>query len=220
MKKLLVVVGMMLAAKLPAQACDCAPPPPADKAVAGAAAVFVGTVQQVKRDEQSTVNIVTLTVEQAWKGIAADQKTVTVRTCINGACCGYGFQEKVGYLVYAHSEGKSLHVSLCSRTKPLTNAEEDLVFLTGDAAAAKKMKANAVSPAPAPVEPPPVPAGLTVGLQENGLVVVAVHTSGKTIWQVKLPRPATAVQVENNRVTVQPLGWVIDLASGKLLERR
>jgi hypothetical protein len=102
MKKLLAVVGMMFAANMAAQACRCAPPPPADKALETAAAVFVGTVQEVKREEQSRDKIVTLTVEQAWKGLAADQKTVTVQTCISGACCGYGFQEKVGYLVYAH----------------------------------------------------------------------------------------------------------------------
>jgi hypothetical protein len=95
-----------------------------------------------------------------------------------------------------------------------------LVFLTGDAATAKKLKANAVSPpAPAPQAPTPAPPGLTVSLQENGSVVAAVHTSGKTIWQVKLPSPASAVQVEGNRVIVEPSGLVLDLASGKAVQQ-
>jgi hypothetical protein len=210
----LMIVGMMLAANLTAQACDCVSPP-VDKAFEKAAAVFVGTVQQVKREEQSAVNIVTLTVEQAWKGIAADQKTVTVQTASSGKACGYEFQEKVSYLVYAYGEGKSLRTGECSRTKPLANAEEDLVFLTGDAATAKKIRSTAVPPpAPAPQAPTPAPPGLTVSLQDNGQAVAAVHTSGKTIWQVKLPAPATAARVEGNRVFVEPSGLVLARLTG------
>jgi hypothetical protein len=69
--------------------------------------------------------------------------------------------------------------------------------------------------------PPPNPAleRLTVGLQDNGQVVAAVHTSGKAIWQVKLPAPATAARVEGNRVFVEPSGLVLDLASGKAVQK-
>jgi hypothetical protein len=211
---------MMLAANMAAQACKCAPPPPADKALETAAAVFVGTVQQVQHEEQSAVKIVTLTVEQAWKGLAADQKTVTVQTSASGADCGYGFQEKVGYLVYAHGDGKSLGVSLCSRTRPLANADKDIEVLN-------QVVAGTYVPPPPPPPPPkpevaaPVDAGngVTVGLQENGQVVAAVHRSGKTIWQVKLPAPASAVQVEGDRVIVQPSELVLDVASGKAVQK-
>jgi hypothetical protein len=149
MKKLLMIAGVVLAAKLAAQACDCVSPP-VDKAFEKAAAVFAGTVQDVRDDRQSGVKIVTLTVKQAWKGLAADQKTVTVQT------------------------------------------------------------AQALTPAPP---------GLTVGLQENGSVVAAVHTSGKTMWQVKLPAAATAARVEGNQVIVEPSGLVLDLASGKAVQQ-
>lgn len=218
MKNLLLVVWMMVAANMAAQACDCVSPL-VDKAFEKAAAVFVGTVQQVKREEQSAVNIVTLTVEHAWKGIAAGQRTVTVQTASSGKACGYEFQEKVGYLVYAFSEGKNLRTGECSRTKLLANAEEDLVFLTGDAATAKMIRSTAVPPpALAPQAPTPAPPGLTVSLQENGSVVAAVHTSGKTIWQVKLPAPAAVARVEGNRVIVEPSGLVLGLASGKAVQ--
>ena len=149
MKKLLMIAGMVLAAKLTTQACDCVSPP-VDKAFEKAAAVFAGTVQEVRDDRQSGVKIVTLTVEQAWKGLAADQKTVTVQTASSGKACGYEFQEKINYLVYAYGESKSLRTDECSRTCPLANAEEDLVFLTGDAATAKKIRTTAV-PLPAAV---------------------------------------------------------------------
>lgn len=219
MKKLLMIAGVVLAAKLTTQACDCVSPP-VDKAFERAAAVFAGTVQEVRDDRQSGVKIVTLTVEQAWKGLAADQKTVTVQTASSGKACGYEFQEKINYLVYAYGESKSLRTGECSRTCPLANAEEDLVFLTGDAATAKKIRTTAVPlPAPAPQALTPAPPGLTVGLQENGSVVAAVHKSGKTMWQVKLPAPATAARVEGNQVIVEPSGLVLDLASGKAVQQ-
>jgi hypothetical protein len=73
----------------------------------------------------------------------------------------------------------------------------------------------------AAIPPPPNPAleRLTVGLQDSGRVVAAEHTSGKTVWQVKLPAPASAVQVEGNRVIVQPAGLVLDLATGKAVQQ-
>ena len=122
-----LVVWLCVVAPFAGWACSCLPPPPADQAFTQAAAVFVGTVQQVKRAEQLNVKFVTLQVEQAWKG--AVTKRVTVQTCIDGACCGYGFQEKESYLVYAHGAGKSLSVSLCSRTRPLAQADDDIAAL-------------------------------------------------------------------------------------------
>ena len=70
-----------------------------------------------------------------------------------------------------------------------------------------------------PPLPNPALERLTVGLQDNGQVVAAVHTSGKAIWQVKLPAPATAARVEGNRVFVEPSGLVLDLASGKAVQK-
>jgi hypothetical protein len=74
-------------------------------------------------------------------------------------------------------------------------------------------------PESAPQAPTPAPPGLTVSLQDNGQVVAAVHTSGKAIWQVKLSAPATAARVEGNRVFVEPSGLVLDLASGKAVQK-
>jgi hypothetical protein len=74
-------------------------------------------------------------------------------------------------------------------------------------------------PESAPQAPTPAPPGLTVSLQDNGQVVAAMHTSGKAIWQVKLPAPATAARVEGNRVFVEPSGLVLDLASGKAVQK-
>jgi hypothetical protein len=86
-----------------------------------AAAVFAGEVRSVKTEGHNL--IVEIKVEKVWKG--AITRTVVVQTANSGAACGYSFAEGKKYLVYAHGKG-SLSVSLCSRTKPLESASEDL----------------------------------------------------------------------------------------------
>jgi hypothetical protein len=56
--------------------------------------------------------------------------TVSVTTAGSGPACGYTFKIGGQYLVYAYrpKDGSGLSVSLCSRTRPLANAAEDLAF--------------------------------------------------------------------------------------------
>ena len=183
----------------------------------------VATVQDIQQDGKSGRKLVTLTVKQGWKGLEpAWATTITVSTCASGACCGYGFQEKEGYLVYADGEGKSLSVSLCSRTRPLANADEDIAVLNkvvaGEQIAA--LPKPQTTPAPEVAAPADAGNGLTVGLQDGGMSVVAIHAaSGKMIWKVKLQGPAGAVRVEGNQVIVAPQNWVIDRATGKVIRQ-
>ena len=46
-----------------------------------------------------------------------------------GAACGYHFEEGQGYLVYAYGKEESFKVDLCSQTKLLSKASEDLALL-------------------------------------------------------------------------------------------
>lgn len=114
-----------LSAPRPAAACSCAPPPPPKEAMEKAKAVFAGKVTGVvDRDGRKTV---TLDVSRSWKG--AGVKKVVVTTASSGAACGYGFSTKgdAEYLVYAFDDGAGgLSTNICTRTKPLAGAEEDL----------------------------------------------------------------------------------------------
>jgi hypothetical protein len=104
-----------------ALACSCVPPPPPVDALAQSDAVFVGTVLKI---EDGTDNrSVTFRVTRYWKGI--DAFVVTVSTGFNDGDCGYPFQEGKPYLVYAHGE-KELHTNICTRTRLLSDAREDL----------------------------------------------------------------------------------------------
>ena len=46
-----------------------------------------------------------------------------------GAACGYPFKEGQEYIVYAYEKEEPFKVDLCSQTKPLSKASEDLALL-------------------------------------------------------------------------------------------
>ena len=110
-------------------ACTCAPPPAPDEALAEAAAVFSGKVVQIKRhtpagDIFGGVEVV-FRVDRAWKGV--NKSTARVFTSSQSAACGYSFSKGQTYLVYASGNSRGrLSTNLCSRTKRLKDAREDL----------------------------------------------------------------------------------------------
>ena len=112
-----------------ARACSCVQMSPAD-ALAASVAVFEAKVTAIAPGPappafQARSLRVTLRVTRGWKGL--DQEEVlTVHTAGNGALCGYAFEVGQSYLVYAHGELADLTVSLCSRTRPMADAEQDL----------------------------------------------------------------------------------------------
>jgi hypothetical protein len=124
----------VLLALIPQQvyACSCVPAgPPADE-LARSSAVFSGKVSSkhvplfVLQPSIDPVQV-TFNVSRVWKGPAF--QTLVVHTGVDGGSCGYGFQDDQEYLVYAFGEEGHLRVSLCSLTKPLANAAEDLSAL-------------------------------------------------------------------------------------------
>lgn len=66
-------------------------------------------------------------VLQGWRGEPGE--TVQLRTGAGGGDCGYDFEKGVAYLVYAHARNGALTTGICSRTKRLADAAEDLEYL-------------------------------------------------------------------------------------------
>ena len=54
---------------------------------------------------------------------------VTFGTGVGGGDCGFSFRAGQTYLVYATGRREALHTSICSRTRPLEEATEDLEAL-------------------------------------------------------------------------------------------
>jgi len=71
---------------------------------------------------------VTFTVSQSWKGVSS--RRVTIVTGRGGGDCGFEFKSGVDYLVYAYEPGgDGCQTNICTRTKELAHAAEDLAFL-------------------------------------------------------------------------------------------
>jgi len=109
--------------------CRCLPPKPPCHEYNNAAAVFVGLVTSIPHNKGESMNLVRMTVVRAYKGV--DGEEVEVGTPGSSAACGYGFADGQRYLVYAYrsSEDEGLSTNLCTRTRPLSRADEDLEYL-------------------------------------------------------------------------------------------
>jgi hypothetical protein len=118
-------------------ACDCPYYGAPCKAFANTPTVFAGRVVKISTIDRKTASgveykdrLVFFDVERSYRGWTA--KTAEVVTGWGGGDCGYKFQEGVGYLVYAypHPETGKLYTGICQRTRPLTEAEEDLEYFS------------------------------------------------------------------------------------------
>lgn len=127
MKKLIFVCALGIFSAAEALACSCMPPGPPKEELKEADAVFVGKVVRLETegDEFTGQLKATIRASKVWKGPV--RRYVVVRTARQGSMCGYGFQTSQKYVVYTYkSEDGRLTTNICSRTKPLAQAAEDL----------------------------------------------------------------------------------------------
>jgi hypothetical protein len=139
---LTALAGLMLVTTGEARACSCGPSGPPCQNAFQVDAVFAATVRTIVAlpddDEPqippgSTRIPRTVRVEftdvVAYRGIQTP--TVSVITAGTGPACGYAFTPGKRYLVYANrtKDGKGLVTGICSRTRLLQDADEDLRFL-------------------------------------------------------------------------------------------
>ncbi len=76
----------------------------------------------MEQQEESQIRI-DLDVLKSWKG--PEKQRISVHTAESTAACGYPFEAEKEYLVYATGEDP-FRVGLCSLTKPIADASEDL----------------------------------------------------------------------------------------------
>jgi hypothetical protein len=74
--------------------------------------------------------VVRLRVSEILSGIAAGQSTVEVRTGQGWGDCGFHFEAGREYFVYASNDtDDGLQTNICTRTRPIDQAAEDLAYL-------------------------------------------------------------------------------------------
>jgi hypothetical protein len=120
-----VVTAIALCAS-DAYPCSCAESS-TRKAFRKAAAVFVGQVVEIKINDKaprdsSSPFAVRLKVEKTWKGVKGPEITVSSAQGIIG--CATRFAEGDRVLVYAYD--KELEASICTRSRHIAGASEDM----------------------------------------------------------------------------------------------
>lgn len=119
-------------------ACSCIAERPVCEAFGGADAVFVGKVigskQQRKTnydgvDETWDVGEIYFEIEEAFSGVKKGDR-VTIHSGTGGGDCGYWFKRGKTYLIYGFGDDKKgFSTNICSRTREISGAGEDLEFL-------------------------------------------------------------------------------------------
>src|SRR5215470_11145685 len=133
---LLLAALVWVRVPLSATACDCGYAGAPCKAFEKAPTVFVGSAVRISPIDLKTASggdykdrLVSFEVERTYRGLTS--KTAEVLSEWNSDC-GYRFQEGLRYLVYAYPHGSTgkLATSICTRTRPISEATEDLEYLS------------------------------------------------------------------------------------------
>lgn len=145
-----------------AQACSCIQTPSPVEAARNADAVFHGkliSVADVPKTGQYALayKMFTFEVVRTFKGQLDPQ--VNIKTADNGAACGRDFGDPGSeWLIYASIDDQGqAHDNLCSRTRPIADAANDIAELEGAAGTLDQPNEPPVEPGPADPEPEPLP---------------------------------------------------------------
>lgn len=132
--RLAVLLGVVLLwPTSEASACSCVAEVPLCESFWSTPVVFEGEVLAVDAIPHPNTprhfrhRLARFRVDRVWRGALGD--TAEVRTGAGGGDCGYAFRKGTKYLVYAYERGGSLTTGICSRTRPLSRAGEDLEYL-------------------------------------------------------------------------------------------
>ena len=127
----MVAIVSCLAADADALACSCAAPATTAQAFKRSAAVFRGRVIKISIPSLDWIGLtrtgahrVKFEILKQWKGPSSD--TAVVVTRLTGEGCGFPFEEQKEYLVYVVAEPKQIQTGICSGTKNIADAEQEM----------------------------------------------------------------------------------------------
>jgi len=114
-----------------ARACSCSAPATTAEALKRSTAVFRGRVVKISVPSLDWIGLtrtgahrVKFEILKQWKGPSAE--TTVVVTRLTGEGCGFPFEEQKEYLVYVVEEQKHIQSGICTGTKSIADAEEEL----------------------------------------------------------------------------------------------
>src|SRR5687768_11690451 len=120
-----------------ARACSCAGEGAPCQEYWEASAVFIGTVIEVRLvkvkegDYELQRRAFRISIDEAFRGVEGAEAEVL--TGFGDADCGFGFRRTQQYLVYAYrsESDQKLHTNICTRTRAISEADPDLVYIRG-----------------------------------------------------------------------------------------
>lgn len=114
-----------------ARACSCSAPATTAEALKRSTAVFRGRVVKISVPSLDWIGLtrtgahrVKFEILKQWKGPSAE--TTVVVTRLTGEGCGFPFEEQKEYLVYVVEEQKHIQSGICTGTKSIADAEEEM----------------------------------------------------------------------------------------------
>ena len=163
-------------------ACSCAASGTPQEELAAFEAVFAGRVRSVEHTFDPDASSVSpwdhtkvgFTVNRVWKGDVT--RSIEIATPPTGGSCGYPFEEGKQFIVYAYGSATEggFTASLCSRTAPLSEAQEDIAALGRGQAPG----GEAVGGTPGPGD---ADSG-SVGVVLVAVIVGALVVAGVVVW--------------------------------------
>lgn len=128
---------LLMLSAVQAMACSCAGTKEPCQAYGEASAVFVGTVINIrtvaKKEDSYNRRAVRFQIDSDFRG--AEGAEIEVLTGFGDADCGFRFTQSQQYLVYAYEYKGTLSTSICTRTRTLKTADDDLRYFSGLATA-------------------------------------------------------------------------------------
>ena len=125
------IVGNWFLVAEPAYSCTCMAPATAAEALQKSSIVFRGRVVTIYRSFLDRVGItntagyrVQFEITKQWKGVPS--KSTVVITRLTGEACGFPFEQKKEYLVYVVTEPKDIQTGICTGTKNIAEAEQEM----------------------------------------------------------------------------------------------
>jgi hypothetical protein len=129
---ILCCFGMVLSMSVGlALACTCAAPLGPVDGLKRSTAVFRGRVSEISQPFWDRIGLtnsgghrVKFAVIKQWKGTAS--KSIEVATRLTGEACGFPFEQNKEYLVYVVTEPKDIQTGICTGTRNITEAEQEI----------------------------------------------------------------------------------------------
>ena len=127
-----IALLLFLLPSLPIFACDCSSEIELSLEYHRSRNVIIGKVLSITKSADGSELLVSVEIKKDFKGEKTGEKII-VHTNSSPKACGYEFTIGKEYLIYANQHyrvPKDWTTSVCSRTIPMPEAENDLIFIT------------------------------------------------------------------------------------------